>query len=355
MIRFNKNITYTQQRIFFFSILQFVCLGLPPLDALECLAKTSNIFLRKFAQLCIKSIRLGHPLSSTLHNVGYKMDQPTLALLRAGETSGNLEQSLRAILEHIKKTADFKNSLVAVLRYPVLLLTLLVVIFYLLCATLFPSYVMLFQESGRDLPFVLYVFSRASFLLQHKSFLLLNICFFGSVSLIFFVYIFVEKVRFCLSYACIKLPFLGNLFLFQQWWVFFYTFSLCSKASIASHKGFALAVKGLRSRVLQRHLCQSLEGVKKGRMLSNFLVSVPGILPEVSTLLLLAERSQSHAAYEQIAILYEEKLLLMRGLLLAYLGPILLSVLGLCFTWLVTSLMLPFYEQALTLSAPLMR
>ncbi|MGB1229905.1 MAG: hypothetical protein ACPG7U_01895, partial [Holosporaceae bacterium] len=62
-IQWRPKLSYTQQRVFFLSIQQFVSLGLTPLAALKCLVRTTSSGLKEVTCFCIAKVKMGQTLS----------------------------------------------------------------------------------------------------------------------------------------------------------------------------------------------------------------------------------------------------------------------------------------------------
>ena len=347
-IRWRPKLPYTQQRVFFLSIQQFVSLGLTPLAALKCLMRTTSLRLHSLTDFCMAKVEKGQTLSAALLAAPYESDAIALLLLKAGEESGQLEKTLPDVLRHLEKAASFQKDVKAAVRYPLFLCGVLGVTFVALCYLLVPQLMQFTSDNMYQTSFATRSLLSvvAFFQGQDGTFLWVLM---SAVGL--FTLARLTKVgRFCCQYLFLKVPLWGALTMAFQWSYFFYLLSLGIKKSFPLHKAFFMAQTVLSSAPLHNVTQEAGKELLKGRSLAAVLRGAPGIVEEAKVLLELAQQAKdASCVYTKISLFYAERRALLTSYLLSYLGPCFLIVIGSFFLWLVQGLFLPFYEHALSI------
>jgi type IV pilus assembly protein PilC len=134
---------------------QFVTLiraGLPILKSLDLLAThIAQPSLRDCVNQVRASVRGGALLSEAFREQGMFPEIYTTSLL-AGEKSGNLEGVLDRYISYQRTALTVKKKLLASLVYPVLLITMVLVLVTVLVTYVIPNFAELYRTMSEDLP-----------------------------------------------------------------------------------------------------------------------------------------------------------------------------------------------------------
>jgi len=134
---------------------QFVTLiraGLPILKSLDLLAThIAQPSLRDCVNQVRASVRGGALLSEAFREQGMFPEIYTTSLL-AGEKSGNLEGVLDRYISYQRTALTVKKKLLASLVYPVLLITMVLVLVTVLVTYVIPNFAELYRSMSQDLP-----------------------------------------------------------------------------------------------------------------------------------------------------------------------------------------------------------
>jgi len=134
---------------------QFVTLiraGLPILKSLDLLAThIAQPSLRDCVNQVRASVRGGALLSEAFREQGMFPEIYTTSLL-AGEKSGNLEGVLDRYISYQRTALTVKKKLLASLVYPVLLITMVLVLVTVLVTYVIPNFAELYRTMSQDLP-----------------------------------------------------------------------------------------------------------------------------------------------------------------------------------------------------------
>jgi type IV pilus assembly protein PilC len=128
--------------------------GLPLIKSLTTLGvqqeKTPK--LSKILFQMAKGIEGGKSLSDVMSQYGDVFDEAQIGVVKAGEASGQLNKALRSLAEEIEKSASIQGKIKGALIYPLVIMTLLVGVIFLMMIMVVPQMSQLFTQSGADLP-----------------------------------------------------------------------------------------------------------------------------------------------------------------------------------------------------------
>src|ERR1700759_5148878 len=126
--------------------------GLPILRALDLLAeRASSPKLRPVITQIRDRVREGKSLSEAVTEAGVFSKVYSTGIL-AGEKSGNLSGVLEYYIAYQKVSTGVRKKIVASLVYPVLLITVAVIIVTYLVTVVVPKFALLYKDLGSDLP-----------------------------------------------------------------------------------------------------------------------------------------------------------------------------------------------------------
>jgi type II secretory pathway component PulF len=97
-------------------------------------------------------VERGAALSDALARAGVSLAPPDLALLRAGESSGTLGNTLGLLCERLTQRGDAKSRVARALAYPCALLLVTVAVVLAMTTLVLPSFVTLYATNGAPIP-----------------------------------------------------------------------------------------------------------------------------------------------------------------------------------------------------------
>ena len=99
-----------------------------------------------------EKIREGQSLSEAMKNHSDVFSKLFTSMVKAGEESGTLTESLRVVSDQMEKTQQLKKKVRGALMYPAIILTIMTVIGALMMIYVVPTMTSTFNELGVDLP-----------------------------------------------------------------------------------------------------------------------------------------------------------------------------------------------------------
>jgi type IV pilus assembly protein PilC len=150
---FMKRIKATDLTIMTRQLSTMVSSGMTILRALYVLeAQTENELLAATLVEVRKDVEAGLPLSDALERHPKVFNKLFVAMTRAGETGGVLDQSLIRVADQLEAEDSLRRQVRAAMAYPTVVMTFAFAVLIALVAFLVPVFVGVFKQFGGDLP-----------------------------------------------------------------------------------------------------------------------------------------------------------------------------------------------------------
>lgn len=145
-----------QDRIDFTSTFQILAQsGIPVIESLVFIENdAANLKVRLLAKELRRQIMAGSTFADTVGKYPKVFGQIYIGLVKAGEDSGELEKTLERLLELLKKEAAIKAKVIGTLMYPAFVIILAMVIVTVMLVFVFPAFKDMFENQGKELPFI---------------------------------------------------------------------------------------------------------------------------------------------------------------------------------------------------------
>lgn len=152
---FMKRIKATELTIMTRQLATMISSGMTILRALYVLeAQTENKLLADVIAEVRKDVEAGLPLSGALERHNKVFSPLFVAMARAGETGGVLEESLLRVADQLEKEDSLRRQIKAAMVYPGVIMTFALVVLLALVTFLVPVFVGVFKQFGGELPLI---------------------------------------------------------------------------------------------------------------------------------------------------------------------------------------------------------
>src|ERR1035437_2330578 len=184
--------------------------GLSVTRALSVMEKqTKNKALKTLLNDLINAVSRGEALSESMKKRPQIFSQLFISMVKAGEESGNLADSLEIVAGQLDKSYTLVKKIRGALIYPGVILSAMVVISILMLIYMVPTLTATFQGIGAQLPLsTRIIIAMSDLLVQHTLIVILGIIILIIGTILFFRSIFGQKV---MDYLTIKLPAIGTI------------------------------------------------------------------------------------------------------------------------------------------------
>src|SRR5258708_32758715 len=183
--------------------------GMPLVQSLVLVKRrvTSPVFQRVLNDIHEK-VRSGTALSDAFAAQGDLFPRVYTASLLAGERSGNLDAVLRRYVEYTKIIQTVKRKTISALVYPIILITLAMVLVSIIVLMVFPAFSDFYSTFGADLPLITRIIVRVSEFIRSQFLLLIIAIGIGAAVVISWVRQPGQKARF--DHLLLGVPMLGQ-------------------------------------------------------------------------------------------------------------------------------------------------
>jgi type IV pilus assembly protein PilC len=163
-LSFMKTVKAGELAVFSRQLATMISSGLSILRALYVLEEqTESKFLKETVVGVRKDVEAGMSLSSAMEVHPKVFNQLFVAMTRAGEAGGLLEESLRRVADQLEKDASLRRQIRSAMIYPALVITFAVGVMMALVAFLVPVFEGVFKQFGGELPSI----TKVSVFLSH--------------------------------------------------------------------------------------------------------------------------------------------------------------------------------------------
>ena len=152
-LSFLKRVSAADLAVFSRQLSTMISSGMSILRALYVLEEqTENKFLKETIVAVRKDVEAGLSLSDAMERHPKVFSPLFVAMMRAGETGGVLEDSLLRVADQLEKDASLRRQVRSAMVYPTLVLVFAVGVMLALVAFLVPVFENVFKEFGGELP-----------------------------------------------------------------------------------------------------------------------------------------------------------------------------------------------------------
>jgi type IV pilus assembly protein PilC len=335
-----------RERIHFcFHLEQLSRSGVPLIEALADLRdSTENPRFRQIIAAIVESIEGGRTLSQALAEQGQIFDAVFCALVRAGETSGNLPDVLRELTESLKREDELRSFLVKLIIYPSIVLVVTLVAVATSMIFVVPQLSRLFQSTGYALPLQTRILVWLStFLVNFWPFVLLAVIV-STAGLIAWVK---TSARAALRWDRFKLavPIAGDVYRKVILSRFSTLFAMMYSSGIAIIDTIRVAQDIVGNREMRDALIRVEQAIAEGQNVTAAFSSARLFPPLVIRMLRVGEHTGSlDQALKGVSYFYERDVKESVERLQTLLEPVLTFLLGGLMLWVALSVLGPVYD-----------
>jgi len=149
---FAGGVTPKQKILFTKQLAVLLRAGVPLLQAMELLIQQFKGRFRTILVQLKDGIKEGESLAAGLANYPNVFDSIYIQLVRAGEASGNLEVILERLVTYMEEREEIATKVRSALRYPLIQLTVVVLVAVALLTFVIPQLAETFEAQGAELP-----------------------------------------------------------------------------------------------------------------------------------------------------------------------------------------------------------
>jgi len=264
--------------------------GLPLVDCIDDFATNSrHPGMRKTLARVVAEVRTGAPLGDAFARHPQAFDATFVSMIRAGESSGTLDDAMRRAADQIEFQAQVRGQLKSALIPPLFLIFALGGLVVLLLTFLLPRLMESMQGSGVILPLPTRIVLAVSDVLTAHAEVLI-----GSVvggALLLRLLMLSARWRLRLNVAFTHLPVIGPLMRMTAEARFASTMAGLLSSGVDAVRSLQMAAETTGAPYLRDRLLATADRVKEGQTLTDALAPVKGLHPLLLRMLQLGERT----------------------------------------------------------------
>ena len=330
--------------------------GIPMMESLEILhAQASNPRFALVLDRVVEDIRAGSDLSAAMSKYPTVFSNIYLAMIRAGEVSGQIDEILVRLAGYMEEAQKLKSEIKAAMTYPVVSLTLIVGITLFLMTYIVPQFGVIFSQitdkngNPLELPGITKVTLAISDFLLNQWYVIIAVIVGSIVGLQ--AWKKTENGAYQWDWLMLHMPVFGQLFQKVALSRFSKTFATLIKSGVPILGALEIVSATSGNRVIMRAVDSARESVREGNTLADPLARSPVFPPMVVKMIAIGERSGAlESLLEKISIFYDEQVAASVKSLTSLIEPIMISIMG----FLVGSIVLAVFYPILKLQSALM-
>jgi len=292
------------------------------------------------------TVERGNLLSEGLEEHKIVFGELFVNMVRAGESSGKLEEVFKQLFVQMKKDHDIISKVKSAMIYPAVVVTAMVGVAIMVIIYVVPNLTAIFKEMGGTLPLATRVLIAISeFTLAYGIFILIAVV----VAIILLrKLILTPKSRFIVHTMILKTPIAGNIIKKINLARFCRTLSSLLKTDIAIVKSFEITSNILGNELYKRALLEGKEKIKKGKNVHDSLEAYSTLFPPVIMQMIAVgeETGAIDTILEQSAVFFEDEVDQIMKNLPAIIEPVLMLILGVGVGAMAVAIIMPMYSLA---------
>ncbi|MDH4265015.1 MAG: type II secretion system F family protein [Deltaproteobacteria bacterium] len=320
--------------------------GLPLLTGLGSLAEqTENKKFKPILEAVRRQIEGGSTLFEAMSMYPDVFPQVYTNMVRAGETSGRLGESLDRFISLAEREIKTRQRVKEATRYPKIVIFSVLIAFAILLTFVIPRFAEIFAQFKTPLPLPTRVMIQINTIFHAYWYLVLSALF--GIPLLIRNYLRTEKGRYSWDRFKIRIPVFGPLLLKIALSRFSYTFAMLNRSGIPILQTLEITASTINNVHLAQSITEIMRKVREGRNLSDALKESEKFTPLVIQMVAVGESSGTlDEMLMRITEYYDIEADNAIKKLSTYIEPSLILFLGVVVLLLALAVFLPWWNMA---------
>ncbi len=320
--------------------------GLPLLTGLQGLRdQTLNPRFKKVLEEIGLQIEGGNTLFGAMSRHPDVFSIVYLNMIRAGETSGRLGESLDRYVALADRELRSRQKVKEATRYPKLVVLFAVAAFIALLTFVIPQFAKVYAQYNTPLPLPTRIMIGINDVFKHYWYLILSVFF--CIPILLIRYIRTEKGRVVWDRFKTKIPTLGHLFVISALSRFAHTFVMLNKSGIPLLQTLEVTSATINNVVISKSIGEISRQVREGRSLADSMKETGRFTPLVIQMVGVGETTGTlDEMLTRITEYYDIELENAIKKVTAYIEPALILFLAVVVLFLMLAVMMPWWNMA---------
>lgn len=332
--------------IFFRQLAILIEARVPIVVALNAISEqTSGKYLQRLCKDTAKDIENGMPFSVALEKHRDVFTPLIINIIKAGEASGNLKQSVEYVAGNIEKNYQLTSRVRGAMIYPAIVMFVFFVVGFLTITFILPRLTQMIKDLNADVPwYTAFVIKVGDFMAAYWwAVLIVIIGMFVGV----FYYLKSEDGKKEFDIIKLKMPIFGPIFRGVYIARFAENLSVLLVGGIPIVKALEIVSSVVGNSVYEKIILRASAEVKIGGNVSTIFSKNAFIPPLVSHMVKIGEESgQLDSVLNHIAKFYDQETEMATKNLSSLIEPFLMILIGLGVGFMAVSILMPIYNIA---------
>ncbi|MGO1058950.1 type II secretion system F family protein [Planococcus sp. FY231025] len=319
--------------------------GVTIVDSVKILSQQSESkALRKTLVEIDEELRKGNSLSNSLAKYPKIFEPLTINLIRAGELSGNIDESLDRLATHYDKAYQTRQKVISAMSYPAVVGVIAIGVVIFLLASIVPMFADMFAGFGGELPLVTqFVMGASDFVKVYWYILVLAALIFAGV---LWVMRRNERGKFILDTFLLRMPIFGKIFKKSALARLTRTLSSLFSSSVPILQAMTMTEKVVGNAVMSKVIIASRDSLERGGSLTEPMKSHWAFPPLIPHMISIGEQTGSlDHMLSKVAEFYEKEVEAETDRLKALIEPLMIVVLATLVGTIILAIMMPMFEM----------
>jgi len=319
--------------------------GLPLTRALSVIERqTTNAKLKSVVKSIIERINQGDQFCLALKDFPKVFDDLYVAMIRAGEESGNLSESLKTLSMQMERSSNLKKKIKGAMIYPSIVIIAMLIIAVLMMIFVMPAITGIFTDMGNELPATTrFLISSSDFFANHTLVAL------GSMFGVIFSSVYFLRTRYgkiATSWLIPKLPVIGTMAKETNAARTARTMSSLLNSGVDVIQALEITEEVVQNVFYRKIIRTARDRVEKGTPLSETFIERTDLYPIlVGEMILVGEETGNISSMlGELAIFYETEVERKTKDLSTIIEPLLMLVIGGGVGFFALALIAPIYS-----------
>ncbi|OQY27910.1 MAG: pilus assembly protein PilC [Candidatus Cloacimonetes bacterium 4572_55] len=303
-----------------------------------------NKRFKKALRKITSDVKKGQSLSEALSEHPGVFDSLYIALVKAGEISGTLTNSLDELSNYLETVEDTRRKVVSGLTYPAFISVFLTGVIAVLLIWVIPSFRDVYAKFNAELPLPTQMLLEFSAFVQKNLFHTGVFIIFGLLGI--FVFGLTDRGRYFIDSIKIRLPVLGVLLEYSIMSKFAKTFGILMGSGVPIMEALSLSQNVVRNRLIEIAIRDARGMVREGYSIANALRKTEQFPPTLLQLTATGEETgELDTLLYKVAEFYEKQLDSVVKRITSLIEPVIIVSLGAVVLIVVVALYLPVFEM----------
>lgn len=306
--------------------------------------QSTNPRLKGVMKRLVERINQGDSFHDALAEFPAVFNNLYVSMIKAGEESGNLAESLQTLSIQMERSNNLKKKIKGAMIYPMIVMIIMVIIGILMMIFVMPQITGVFKGMGQELPATTqFLISSSDFMVKY-TFLVIG----GLIgSLVGFAYLLKTKWgKIATSWLFVRLPIIGSMVKEANSAQTARTLSSLLNSGVDVITSINITEEVIQNVFYKKILAEAAQRVEKGTALSEVFVERTDLYPIlVGEMILVGEETgQISGMLGELAVFYETEVERKTKDLSTIIEPLLMVVIGGSVGFFALALIAPIYS-----------